>query len=990
MNDMPNNNKFSSGPKGPSHFLPSMIWHDRSKWEKFGVILLVLVFVSAAASLVARSAFFSSNYNADVRIAVIAPLSGPNAELGQSLLRGAQTYVQTLNESGGLNGTYAGLMVLDNKGEAALSAKLAEEAVADEGVLAIVGPWQSEAIATVATVAQRAGVAVVTPSPQFGPQENGQVGSLGVFRLTYDAGHETRFLANYMRNILQEKLVSVVVDTAGATAIADEFTKAFERFGIPLRHRWEFNSGASDTEARLSRIADEIKAASDAGAVYFAMNGAEAASLVSKMRERRAVNRIVGPHTLSSVAFAEGFAGNDQAQLTHGIYTSAPLIFDTANQKVQSFRSRYLQDFKMSPDWVAAYGYEAANVVGTALDAIFAAGETSVADQIRSAVVAHLERNGQDGRGVSALTGVSVFGPDRSVDKPVQIGIYNGKQIVSAPTQLQPIEPGEIDNYIEAVRQGRALYVNDRFMYRTNVVYAGLLIEKLSNYDPKDHTIEMDAVVWFRYRGNFDPQDIVFNNAVKPVEMSEPEHAETIGDLNYRRYRISARFETDFLDVPRNYGSKLIGTSFHHKLLNKNNLIYVVDVVGVGLTDGGTYLDGLKSSNAMGPALGLVPERAWISQEIVRISGQGDPNFAGHGKPAPDFSRLEAGVVAVDGTVSLSDLVPEQYLIYISIFAFLGSVFAKLMDRKREGRKMFWSLQSWLLRFVCWPLLLASAGSLVLNIAFQNLEFFYVDLIVPVYESLWWIIGALLLTMAVTRFVWTPLESSTDRKVPGSIKAFASVVIYLLATFGVIAFVLHQELTSLLATSGLLAMVIGLAIQANIANIFSGIVLNMERPFNVGDVIKVDDELEGIVTDISWRTTRAVDYDGKLHCIPNAKATESNLVRICKSSGEPYYISENVYVTPKSSPEVVNAALNRAMDSTDGIDRHRSPPTVKMKDMVLSNGVPYLKYRIWYSAAEYGNRHNVQDDLWRAIARELEASGMAFSQVPRIAPGMAQ
>lgn len=314
------------------------------------------------------------------------------------------------------------------------------------------------------------------------------------------------------------------------------------------------------------------------------------------------------------------------------------------------------------------------------------------------------------------------------------------------------------------------------------------------------------------------------------------------------------------------------------------------------------------------------------------------------------------------------------------IFAIFGSIFAFLMDRKRDGMKVFWSLQSWLLRLVCWPLFLASAGSLLLNFAFQNLEFYYVDMMVPVYEALWWVIGARLVAMATERLIWIPLENKTERKVPGSIRAFVSVLIFLFSGFGIIAFVLHQELTSLLATSGLLAMVIGLAIQANIANVFSGIILNLERPFNVGDIIKIDDELEGKIVDISWRTTRAVDYDGKLHCIPNAKATENNIVRICAAKGETYYISENVYVSPSFSPIVVSAAINKAMDSVNGMDRSASPPTVKMKKMIVSQGAPFLKYRIWYSAAEYSNRHNVMDDMWREIAIELEAAGVPFSQ----------
>ena len=64
--------------------------------------------------------------------------------------------------------------------------------------------------------------------------------------------------------------------------------------------------------------------------------------------------------------------------------------------------------------------------------------------------------------------------------------------------------------------------------------------------------------------------------------------------------------------------------------------------------------------------------------------------------------------------------------------------------------------------------------------------------------------------LAVDRFIWTPLQNRTGRKIPGSIRSFTSLIILLFALFGILAFVFNQQLTSLLATSGLLTMIIGL------------------------------------------------------------------------------------------------------------------------------------------------------------------------------------
>lgn len=954
--------------------LKNLLWYNRSLWGRFGVILLLLLIVTAIASLVTRAAFFSQSYKVEHKIALIAPLTGESAEIGISLQRGAEIYVKDINAAGGVGGKFVGLSVFDSQGETSFAAELASEIAKAEDIIGIISPWSSASVDAVAEAVKGQDIVVVSPSPQSydisGKHKN-------LFNISYSEVLETQFLANYLRNVLQQKLVSIVYDTSSHSTSADEFTKTFERFGIPLRHTWSVNPQSADVEAQAKRIAEEIKETADAGAIYLAMNEHSASKVIEALRDVNAINLIVGPHMLASTSFAKTFDQRDYARLVDGVIMATPLTYDTANQEIQAFRSSYLETYKNSPDWIAAYGFESASAIGDALNANGNDSEGADGGSVR----ANLNQRMKEQVSLQGVAGFPNFDEDGGANKPIKVGVYDGSQIISAPTQLQPIEQGEVDNYIQAVRDGRALYVNDRFMYKTNVVYSGLLIEKVSEYNPADETVQLDFVVWFRYRGDFEPQNVIFENAVSPVILEEPDRIETIGDLKYLRYRVKARFDTNYVDVFRNYGSKLIGTNFRHQVLNKNNLIYVVDVVGVGLTDGGTYQDQLKNAKAFGPVLGLIPQRSWMSQEVVRSNGLGNPNFVGYRKPAPDFSKLGVGIVAVDSAVTIQDFLPSQYLVYIAIFGLFGSLFAFFMDWQRDGKRFLWNFQSWLLRLVSWPLLLAAAGSLLLNFAFQNLEFYYVDLISPFYEASWWVIGALLVKMAIERFIWTPLEQKTERKVPGSIRMFVTAAVFLFALFGIIAFVLHQELTSLLATSGLMAMIIGLAIQANIANIFSGIVLNLERPFNVDDVITIENDIEARVTDISWRTTRAVDGMGRLHCIPNSKATEASLVRITGGEGEAYEINLKVYIDVNVRPEKVLTALRKGVRSVEGIVQSGTlAPRAHYLEMVHSEGVTAARYMVHYTAKSHTERWVSRDWVWEAIMKELDEAGIRVAQ----------
>nr|VFK25128.1 MAG: Mechanosensitive ion channel [Candidatus Kentron sp. LFY] len=90
--------------------------------------------------------------------------------------------------------------------------------------------------------------------------------------------------------------------------------------------------------------------------------------------------------------------------------------------------------------------------------------------------------------------------------------------------------------------------------------------------------------------------------------------------------------------------------------------------------------------------------------------------------------------------------------------------------------------------------------------------------------------------------------------------------------FGIIAFVFDYRITGLLATSGLLAMIIGLAIQTNLSNIFSGIAVNLERPFRIGDWVKLADFDEGKVVNVTWRSVRIRTPNNHIISIPNSTA----------------------------------------------------------------------------------------------------------------------
>jgi small-conductance mechanosensitive channel len=80
-------------------------------------------------------------------------------------------------------------------------------------------------------------------------------------------------------------------------------------------------------------------------------------------------------------------------------------------------------------------------------------------------------------------------------------------------------------------------------------------------------------------------------------------------------------------------------------------------------------------------------------------------------------------------------------------------------------------------------------------------------------------------------------------------------IVYISACFAVTGLVLGLPITGLLATSGVIAIVLGLALQSTLSDVFSCIALNIEGAFHVGDWIALEGGAEGQVIEINWRAT---------------------------------------------------------------------------------------------------------------------------------------
>lgn len=196
-------------------------------------------------------------------------------------------------------------------------------------------------------------------------------------------------------------------------------------------------------------------------------------------------------------------------------------------------------------------------------------------------------------------------------------------------------------------------------------------------------------------------------------------------------------------------------------------------------------------------------------------------------------------------------------------------------------------------------------------------------------------------------------------------------VIFLIAIIAAMAYVLDLPVKGVLATSGAVAIIVGLALQSTLSDVFSGIVLNTTKPYQVDDWISIDGT-EGRVTDIDWRATRLQTSQGSMAVIPNSLAAKAKIINFSRPA-DMFGLAVSVQVSPHARPQVVIEALERAMQGCRPL-LVKPAPSVAFKTSV-SGGV---EYEISGFVPAMGQKREVRNQLYDLAYRHLAAAGVSL------------
>ena len=190
--------------------------------------------------------------------------------------------------------------------------------------------------------------------------------------------------------------------------------------------------------------------------------------------------------------------------------------------------------------------------------------------------------------------------------------------------------------------------------------------------------------------------------------------------------------------------------------------------------------------------------------------------------------------------------------------------------------------------------------------------------------------------------------------------------LYGIATIPILKTQLQIDLTSLLATSAILSVVLGLALQETLGNLFAGLTLQLERPFASGDHISVGDHV-GRVVQIAWRATRIETVRREEVTLPNSLIAKQPL-RNFSRGGSPVAVDLFVGVAYHVPPNVVRAEVLAALGEIPLV--LKDPPPMCRVTAFEDSSVKYLmRYFIADFATASAAHDEVHTRLWYRFSR---------------------
>jgi branched-chain amino acid transport system substrate-binding protein len=313
---------------------------------------------------------FSGAANAQIKLGVGGPITGPNATFGAQLKNGAEQAAEDINAAGGIMGQKIQVVVGDDVSDPKQGVSVANK-FSGEGVKMVVGHFNSGVSIPASEVYQESGIIQITPAstnPRFTERN-----MWNTFRTCGRDDQQGEVAGTYLSKNFKGKKVAIVHDkTPYGKGLADETQKSMNKLGLKEVMYEGVNTGEKDYSALVSKLK---QAAVDV--VYFGGLHTEAGLIIRQMRDQGLQAPMMSGDGIVSAEFTS-IAGPG-AEGTLMTFSPDPRKNPNAKDAVAKFKAKNFE-----PEAYTLYSYAATQILAEAAKQAGSVDGKKVSDAMKS------------------------------------------------------------------------------------------------------------------------------------------------------------------------------------------------------------------------------------------------------------------------------------------------------------------------------------------------------------------------------------------------------------------------------------------------------------------------------------------------------------------------------------------------------------------------------------------------------------------------------
>ncbi len=220
-------------------------------------------------------------------------------------------------------------------------------------------------------------------------------------------------------------------------------------------------------------------------------------------------------------------------------------------------------------------------------------------------------------------------------------------------------------------------------------------------------------------------------------------------------------------------------------------------------------------------------------------------------------------------------------------------------------------------------------------------------------------------------------QTHLDDELAPLVKRLLNLIVFLLVAI-VILDHFHQNLSTIIVSLGVGSLAIALAAQDTLANTIAGFVLMIDRPFRLGDRVKLTDGTLGNVQDIGIRSTKLVNDDHIMFIIPNAEIVKSQIQNLSYPN-DIVRFRVSFDVAYGTNIDILNGIVMEAVNREPDIVE---PKTTEVRVVELANSS--LKMDVLCKINNPNNIPRRRSDLLKIIYETLNANNIEIPFPQRV------